>query len=73
MTVPLSNLPGLWDWERRNDKWWRVHRQLNIDDGPHKNPRCHLCRLRIVIDPYGGSTAWVHLSKRAQQDHWAVP
>jgi hypothetical protein len=31
-------------------------------------PRCNVCGLRIVIDPYSGS-CWIHLSERANQDH----
>jgi hypothetical protein len=34
-------------------------------------PRCALCGLRIRIDLYGGSTCWIHLSKRANADHYA--
>lgn len=31
-------------------------------------PRCEHCGLRIVIDPYG--PGWVHLSVKANADHW---
>lgn len=33
--MPLSNLPGPWRWEKRGDKWWRIHDGLDIEDGPH--------------------------------------
>jgi hypothetical protein len=33
--MALSNAPGEWRWERRGDKWWRIHDVLNIEDGPH--------------------------------------
>jgi hypothetical protein len=33
--MALSNAPGEWRWERRSDKWWRIHDVLNIEDGPH--------------------------------------
>jgi hypothetical protein len=69
----LSNLPGPWEWVPRGDHWWRVHGKLNIEDGPHDKPRCHVCALRITIDPYGGADAWVHLSRTANEDHWAEP
>jgi hypothetical protein len=71
--MALSNLPGHWEWRKRGEKWWRVQTALRIEDGPHAKPFCHRCKLRIVIDPYGGSSAWVHLSQRAQLDHEAEP
>jgi hypothetical protein len=33
--MSLSNAPGVWRWEQRGDKWWRIHDALNIEDGPH--------------------------------------
>lgn len=33
--MPLSNLPGPWRWEERNGRWWRVHQEQHIEDGPH--------------------------------------
>lgn len=33
--MPLSNLPGPWRWEERNGLWWRIHPDLDIEDGPH--------------------------------------
>jgi hypothetical protein len=69
--MPLSNLPGPWEWKLRGEKWWRVHRNLNIEDGPHDKPRCHQCGLRIAVDLYGGADAWVHLSDKANRDHMA--
>jgi hypothetical protein len=71
----LSNLPGRWEWELRGDMWWRVLPEQNIEDGPHDKPRCHVCRRRITIDPYGGSGAWVHLQslrEHVSYDHEAV-
>jgi hypothetical protein len=71
--VALSNLPGPWDWIPRGDRWWRSHRYLNIEDGPHDKPRCHVCHLRITIDLYGGPDCWVHLSDLANREHPAEP
>jgi hypothetical protein len=71
--MALSNLPGPWDWKLRDEHWWRIHRDQGIEDGPHARPYCHDCKLSIVIDPYGGSSAWVHMSNRANHDHEVVP
>lgn len=32
----LHNAPGVWRWEERESGWWRVHDELNIEDGPHQ-------------------------------------
>jgi hypothetical protein len=37
-TMALSNLPGPWVWTKRNGKYWRVHPQQQIWDGPHAVP-----------------------------------
>lgn len=31
----LHNAPGEWRWEERESGWWRIHDELNIEDGPH--------------------------------------
>jgi len=37
--MSLSNLPGIWRWEERDEGgWWRIHTTLNVEDGPHLNP-----------------------------------
>jgi len=37
--MALSNLPGIWRWEERDEGgWWRIHTTLNVEDGPHNNP-----------------------------------
>jgi hypothetical protein len=37
--MALSNLPGVWRWEERDDRgWWRIHTTLNVEDGPHSDP-----------------------------------
>lgn len=36
--MTLSRLPGPWEWQQRGDKWWRVHIEQHIEDGPHDAP-----------------------------------
>jgi hypothetical protein len=71
--MALSRLPGGWHWEIRREKWWRIHDGLSIEDGPHERlaPHCEVCGKRVAIDPYGGASAWVHLSRRMNDDHEA--
>jgi uncharacterized membrane protein YfcA len=33
----LSALPGPWRIEQRRGMWWRIHDQLQIEDGPYHN------------------------------------
>jgi hypothetical protein len=34
--MSLARAPGKWRWEDRGPRgWWRIHDQLQIEDGPH--------------------------------------
>jgi hypothetical protein len=67
--MALSNAPGEWRWERRGDKWWRIHDVLNIEDGPHDfGPEPALRELHdALVDYLAGfdyptnGTAWDRL------------
>lgn len=45
--MAIANAPGLWRWEKRGLYWWRHHDELNIDDGPHREP---LLKLADVLE-----------------------
>jgi hypothetical protein len=36
--MSLSNLPGPWRWEQRDESWWRVNDQFHIVTGPYPEP-----------------------------------
>jgi hypothetical protein len=49
--VTLSAAPGQWRWEDRGERgWWRVHDELQIEDGPHATPPERLDRTRALIE-----------------------
>lgn len=48
--MALRKAPGVWRWEQRGDKWWRVHDKLNISDGPYDFGRKGMMERETVTE-----------------------
>lgn len=36
--MSLSKAPGTWEWTHRKGGWYRINKDLDIEDGPYSEP-----------------------------------